>query len=72
MQNEKKLALNGGEPVRTKSWPLMYPGGTMYDEEEVNAAGNVIKAQSPFRHYGVNLLNRVSQFEESMSVCFGK
>lgn len=63
---ENKLAISGGVPVRNKTWPLMYPGGTMYGEEEVEAAVKVLRAQSPFRHYGVNLQHQVDEFEKGM------
>jgi 8-amino-3,8-dideoxy-alpha-D-manno-octulosonate transaminase len=43
----------------------MYPGGLSFDEEEKRAAIEVIEARSPFRYYGVNLLNKVDQFERA-------
>lgn len=58
-----KLAIKGGKPVRTEPWPPMYPGGMLYGIEEIAAASEVIKAKSPYRHYGVDLRKKVEQFE---------
>ena len=65
------MAISGGEAVRKKAWPDMWPGGTMYDEDEVNAAISVLKAQSPFRHYGFNLQHQVDAFEKAMADYMG-
>ncbi|MBI4550770.1 MAG: DegT/DnrJ/EryC1/StrS family aminotransferase [Candidatus Latescibacteria bacterium] len=59
----ESLAIDGGTPVRTATWPAMFPGGTEYGEEEKRAAIEVIEAQSPFRYYGTNLLKKVDQLE---------
>ncbi len=67
----KELALNGGTPIRTKPWPLMYPGGTVYDDREVEAAIQVIRAKSPFRHYGVDLQNKTDELEMAFSKYLG-
>ena len=61
------LAINGGDPIRTAPWPAFFPGGTEYGEEEKRAAIEVIEAQSPFRYYGTNLLNKVDNLEEAYS-----
>jgi 8-amino-3,8-dideoxy-alpha-D-manno-octulosonate transaminase len=45
----------------------MYPGGMLYDDEEVDAAVKVLKAQSPFRHYGIDLQHQVDRFEKAMA-----
>jgi dTDP-4-amino-4,6-dideoxygalactose transaminase len=68
---ESVLAINGGTPVRTKPWLDMYPGGMLYDEEEVNAAIKVLKAQSPFRHYGIDPQFQVDAFEREMAEFIG-
>ena len=60
----EKLAIEGGNPVRTKKWPDMWPGGLSYGEEEAKAVYEVAKAQSPFRWYGVKLLNKTNQLEK--------
>lgn len=58
-----KLAVKEGKPVRTQPWPPMYPGGMLYGVEEIAAATEVIKAKSPYRHYGVDVRKKVDQFE---------
>jgi 8-amino-3,8-dideoxy-alpha-D-manno-octulosonate transaminase len=45
----------------------MYPGGMLYDDEEVDAAVKVLKAQSPFRHYGIDPQHQVDRFEKAMA-----
>lgn len=60
----EQLALHGGIPVRTKPWPPMFPGGTVYGEEEKRAAVAVIEAKSPFRYYGPDLKCQVDQLEK--------
>ncbi len=61
----QRLAIDGGTPIRTTPWPDFFPGGTEYGEEEKQAAIEVIEAQSPFRYYGTNLLNKVDKLEEA-------
>ena len=68
---DDKLAIDGGKPVRTKQWPLMYPGGTFYGNEEAEAAIEVIRAQSPFRYYGVDLKEKVNQLESEYAKYLG-
>jgi 8-amino-3,8-dideoxy-alpha-D-manno-octulosonate transaminase len=67
----KVLAKSGGKAVRRKAWLDMWPGGSMYDEDEVNAAIRVLKAQSPFRHYGFDLQYQVDAFEKAMADYMG-
>ena len=59
------LAINGGVPVRTASWPPLVPGATAYGEEEKRAAIEVIESQSPFRYYGEKPLGKVDKLEEA-------
>lgn len=66
-----KLAIDGGKPVRTQPWPPMYPGGTLYGDEEMEGAMDVIKAKSPYRHYGVDLKKKVDQFESDYANYLG-
>ena len=49
---------------KAQAWPPPYPGGTMYDQAEVDAAMRVLQAQSPFRHYGIDLQNEADKFEQ--------
>ncbi|HZW55368.1 MAG TPA: DegT/DnrJ/EryC1/StrS family aminotransferase [Nitrososphaerales archaeon] len=57
------MALYGGKPVREKPLPVMHPGATFFDNAEVNAVLEVLKAQSPYRFYGPNFLNITGKFE---------
>jgi 8-amino-3,8-dideoxy-alpha-D-manno-octulosonate transaminase len=60
---EEMLAIDGGTPVRTEPLPLEFPGIHHMDEQEVEAAVEVLRDRSPFRYYGVKLRNEVEQFE---------
>jgi len=51
---EKKLALDGGEPARSRPSPPMYPGGNEIDEEEERAVLEALRARRLFRYYGPN------------------
>lgn len=59
----KKLAINGGTPVRTNPLPLEFPGIHHMGEEEVDAAVRVLRSRSPFRYYGVDLQGEAEAFE---------
>jgi 8-amino-3,8-dideoxy-alpha-D-manno-octulosonate transaminase len=63
MVSKNSLALYGGKPVREKPLPVMHPGATFFDEAEVKAVLEVLKAQSPYRFYGPNFLNITGKFE---------
>jgi len=67
----KKLAINGGTPVRTIPLPLEFPGIHHMGEEEVNAAIRVLRSRSPFRYYGVDLLGEVQAFEDEFASFLG-
>lgn len=67
MMAEGKLAIDGGTPVRARPFPPYYPGGSMYDECEAEAAMAVIRARSPFRYYGERHLGKVKQFETMLA-----
>lgn len=58
-----ELAINGGKPVRSISLPGAYPGASVYGEEEINAAADVIRRKSPFRYYGVEVAGKAEEFE---------
>jgi len=67
----EKLAIDGGEPVRTAPLPLEFPGIHKMDEEEIQAAVRVLSAKSPFRYYGVDLQREVASFEEEFARFLG-
>ncbi len=64
MVSKESLALYGGKPIRTTPLPVMHPGAQFFDQAEVDAVMQVLKAQSPYRFYGPNFLNITGQFEE--------
>ncbi|MCD4657104.1 MAG: DegT/DnrJ/EryC1/StrS family aminotransferase [Planctomycetes bacterium] len=66
----EKLAIEGGNPVRSTSLPPPYPGALVMDEKEKRALIEVIEHKSPFRYYGPNMLNKVSEFEKSLENYF--
>lgn len=66
LNENEKLALYGGTPVRSKRLPPPYPGAAMYDDAEKASVDAVIDARSPFRYYGLNLLGKVAEFERAM------
>lgn len=68
---EEKLAIDGGRPARTLPLPLEFPGVHYMDEEEAQAALRVLKARSPFRHYGVNLQGEAEAFESEFAYFLG-
>jgi 8-amino-3,8-dideoxy-alpha-D-manno-octulosonate transaminase len=69
--NLEKLAVEGGQPVRTESLPLEFPGIHYMDEEEIEAVVAVIKSRSPFRYYGIALRKEVETCEEEFSHFIG-
>lgn len=68
---ENRLAINGGEPIRTEPLPLEFPGVQHMDEEEVEAVTRVVRSRSLFRYYGVNLQKEVESFESEFAKFLG-
>ncbi|MGB8536928.1 MAG: aminotransferase class I/II-fold pyridoxal phosphate-dependent enzyme [Acidobacteriaceae bacterium] len=66
-----KLALYGGEPVRSQPLPLEFPGIHHMGEEEINAAIRVLRSRSPFRYYGIDLQGEVTAFEAEFKQFLG-
>lgn len=66
-----KLAIDGGIPVRDKPLPPPYPGALVMGEEEKLALIEVIEHKSPFRYYGPDMLNKVTEFENSLQDYLG-
>ncbi|MGI0078107.1 MAG: DegT/DnrJ/EryC1/StrS family aminotransferase [Nitrososphaerales archaeon] len=71
MVSKNSLALHGGTPTRKKPLPVMHPGGTAIDEEEINAVVEVLKSQSLYRFYGPKFLNITGKFEKELSRYIG-
>ena len=68
---EQKLAIEGGEPVRTSPLPLEFPGVHHMDEEEVEAVVRVLRSRSLFRYYGIEPQKQVEQFEADFAQFVG-
>jgi 8-amino-3,8-dideoxy-alpha-D-manno-octulosonate transaminase len=51
---------------------MMHPGGGYIGKEEMDAVMDVLKAKSPYRFYGPNLLNITGQFEQDLKNYFGR
>ena len=58
-----KLAINGGEPVRTQPLPWELPGSHYIGEEEIQLVTQVLKAKTPYRYYGLDLQHMVDNLE---------
>jgi 8-amino-3,8-dideoxy-alpha-D-manno-octulosonate transaminase len=71
MVSKESLALYGGKPIRTEPLPVMHPGATAFDQAEVDAVMEVLKAQSPYRFYGPNFLNITGKFEQEFRAYIG-
>lgn len=65
-----KLALDGGEPVRTDPLPLG-KGLSVFGAEERDAVLEVLESRSLFRYYGPNLLGKVASFEDAACSLLG-
>jgi 8-amino-3,8-dideoxy-alpha-D-manno-octulosonate transaminase len=69
--DKKRLAINGGAPVRTAPLALEFPGIHYMDEEEVTAALRVLRSRSPFRYYGIDLQGEAEAFESEFASFLG-
>ncbi len=52
--------------------PQEWPGVYYIDSREINAVSRVLKARSPFRLYGPNLLHEADKFEKELSAYIGR
>lgn len=64
---KKKLAIEGGKPIKEEKPLYKYGGADIYGREEVNAVKEVLEAGSPFRYYGPELLNKSEEFEKKFA-----
>ena len=62
-----KLAIDGGDPVRTEPMPHEYPGVPYFDERELEYVSRVVKARNPFRFYGPDLQHMCDRLEEEFA-----
>ncbi len=68
---ENRLAIDGGNPVRTEPLPLEFPGVHHMGEEEFEAVNRVVRSRSLFRYYGVELQKEVENFESEFAKFLG-
>ncbi|MGV7222932.1 MAG: DegT/DnrJ/EryC1/StrS family aminotransferase [Nitrospinales bacterium] len=66
-----KLAIQGGEPVRTKPLPPESPGIHYINEDEIDYVRQVLKARSPFRFYGPDVQHMCDKLEEEFRKLYG-
>jgi 8-amino-3,8-dideoxy-alpha-D-manno-octulosonate transaminase len=64
---DEKLAIDGGDPVRTEPMPPEYPGVPYFDDQELNNITQVVKARNPFRFYGPDLQHMCDKLEEEFA-----
>ncbi|NPV53913.1 MAG: DegT/DnrJ/EryC1/StrS family aminotransferase [Firmicutes bacterium] len=57
-----------GAPIHGQD---VFPGGENIGEEEKRAVVEVIESKSLFRYYGLNLLNKVKEFEQEFAKTMG-
>lgn len=57
--------------VHREPLPGAWPGAWTIDEDEVQAVMEVMKAKSPFRHYGPRVLGMARQFEKAFAAKMG-
>jgi 8-amino-3,8-dideoxy-alpha-D-manno-octulosonate transaminase len=63
----EKLAIDGGDPVRTEPMPQEYPGTPYFGEQELDNITRVVKARNPFRFYGPDLQHMCDRLEEEFA-----
>ena len=71
MVSKTSLALYGGKPVRAEPLPVMHPGSSQIDDEEISAVLEVLKSQSLYRFYGPKFLNITGKFEKEFKEYIG-
>lgn len=69
-KNLNQIVMEKNE-LRTVELPQEWPGALHYGEEEVEAVSRVVRAQSPFRFYGLNFQREAEQFEKEFAEYIG-
>jgi 8-amino-3,8-dideoxy-alpha-D-manno-octulosonate transaminase len=69
--SKKRLAVDGGKPIRKTPLSVMHPGATYYDNEEIRAVTEVLRVKSPYRFYGPRFLNITGRFEKEFAKYLG-
>ncbi|MBQ5951702.1 MAG: DegT/DnrJ/EryC1/StrS family aminotransferase [Lachnospiraceae bacterium] len=69
--NLKKLAIDGGTPVRTRPFPTNMIGAALTGEEELKELADVVREKSPFRFYGIGTPGKVAAAERELKTQIG-
>jgi 8-amino-3,8-dideoxy-alpha-D-manno-octulosonate transaminase len=69
-QTVAKLAIDGGEPIRSARLPY-YRGAALFGEEERQAVLAVLESRSLFRYDGPQFLGKVAAFERKLAAMTG-
>ncbi len=67
----ERLAVDGGEPVRTTPMETGYPGARLIGDEERELILEVLERRAPFRFYGVNEPDKVAALEREAARMMG-
>lgn len=70
-ERTNRLAIDGGEPVRTTPLPWELPGVHWIGEEERVLVEQVVLARSPFRFYGLDPQYMVDTLEREWCEAYG-
>lgn len=70
-ERTNRLAIDGGEPVRTTPLPWELPGAHWIGEEERVLVERVVLARSPFRFYGLDPQHMVDTLEREWCDAYG-
>jgi 8-amino-3,8-dideoxy-alpha-D-manno-octulosonate transaminase len=65
-EENDKLAINGGAPVRAMRLETAYPGVQFYGQEERTELTEAYDSHSPFRYYGPHVPVKAANFEKEL------
>lgn len=71
VEQNDRLAIQGGVPVRSEPLPGPYPGALLMGRAEEKAVIEVLRSKSLFRYYGPGTPTRVSAFEKQFAMRMG-
>ena len=66
-----QLAVDGGEPLRSRPFPARYLGASLLGDEELALLTEVVCNRLPFREYGDGQPHMVKDFEAEACALFG-
>lgn len=67
-EQEGKLAVNGGVPIREKGLPPEWPGLNYFDDQEKQAVMSILDNKSPFRFYGPKVQGMCDSLEREFAL----